>query len=339
MLRRAHEHLAMMLKDSGLERGLVPMSEWEMPSPFLDDDEDGSDDTDGSSLHTPTSTLHTLTPPPSISSKMPASYAPMRALATRLHLLVSETEARKSRERELEQERFASLEIRVRRKAWLNGFKVFSGEKSVGRWEGGFAMPFRRSPLGFCVTTQQDLDFDMEAGMDEMGQSELFPFSERTGASDRDDEVVCLAREMELGIGWEFGLDPEMGVGGMEVEVDPVMLSTRPPLRQRTRTRSMSMPPSSVGRPMLKDELERQQSPLSFLCSSLSDQKSAFDHLNAEPDFELDSEFTLAMDLPFRVRVQDAECKESERKRRYRYEQEGEWLTPRMPFRVTGTRR
>ncbi|KAF8874853.1 hypothetical protein BD779DRAFT_1678545 [Infundibulicybe gibba] len=288
------------------------------PSPFYSDEDEADTDTDGSSVHTPSSS-HVNTPrrtfraspfperPPNLlqqylSSNDMEEYTALSDMSDRLHQLQQLHTARQAHEHSELAHQHGVLEVRSRRRAWLN-------KALVGRTRDlGLATPFRSSPLARAVFSGDEYEFcagepvpmeheyaDFEERMS-VGlrrtrlstEARLFPVSEEDGEDDDD------VRELELELG--FGLDLEGGMAWREEleEEEEVMRAgpgggggmrvafelERPQIRPRVRTSSMHQPNTQ---PLNAKDLVR--APMPF--------------------YEGGDEFTLAMDIPFSVRVQD----------------------------------
>lgn len=209
MLRRASEHMSYLVYQAGgrvpnithaSSRYQVDPSTQVPPSPFYDEDNGSEDstDTDGSSLHTPTSStfghvtpattpphvhfqqqqhekhehvVHFPNPHPNPNSSRPlqtlspehlAEYTEYSAMAHRLRqlLLLADTETT-NRANEIKQVE-AIIEIKSRRRAWLNK-SLFGGVR--GNRDIGMAMPFQPSMLGRHSWSCEDCELQQAAAL------------------------------------------------------------------------------------------------------------------------------------------------------------------------------
>lgn len=332
-------------------------------SPFHSDDEDeGDTDTDGSSVHTPESTHFGIHPPQRTTSSYPrtrpsharnsldhflspddfAEYSAFSSLTLRLRQLLLLANARLTHVEVETKHHMDMLEVRSRRRAWLN--KDLKGSIRGSSLDAGMAMPFKSSRLAQVSWSSDDYEFqrdteepsadeDYEEYEERLGlgtrrkrvsnEARLFPVSEENEDETHDDE-----QEVEVQFG--FGVDLEGGTGWVEDEEDDggsVRVAfdiERPQIRPRVRTSSMykhrvdAHPPLALVSPPHPQQLI---SPI--LCQPLSGTRppqggnTDSDKPPMYTEFEdgavdmpgyvqyAGDEFTLSMDLPISVRVQD----------------------------------
>ncbi|KAF8061752.1 hypothetical protein FPV67DRAFT_1563995 [Lyophyllum atratum] len=268
------------------------------PSVSDDDGETLDTDTDGSSVHTPSSshfnTLRSISQAPDyflnrqnhssgpprrfLSESDHALYTKQAALTSRLRRLLIVDNTRREQEAEDIRHHYTVLEIRSRRRAWLN--KALVGGVRSETSDMGMGMPFRSSPLASRSWSSEEYEYAPDEPFPSCERSEyddydkaelrmkrtrrstvtrLFPVSEEE--DDDDEDEVLNARELELQFdGFEVDLeggviceddgtddiDDEQGIRvAFEIE--------RPQIRPRTRTSSMYKhrhhvpPPSGLG--------------------------------------------------------------------------------------------
>lgn len=352
------------------------------PSPFYSDDDDGEGsedtDTDGSSIHTPSSSHFrspngshhaqqlssddqnqpksrssrtSFSPLQTLSSKDLAEYTAFSAMTLRLRQLFLLANARNTHTENEMKHHESVLEIRSRRRAWLN--KSLVGGARGGNRDVGLAMPFQSSRLGQCSWSDEHFDLAQDEDDNDLeepraderiglglglrrtrcsGDPRLFPVSEE------EEDEAFVTRELEF----EFGsrLEPEGGMGWRrgdehddgesESGVRVALEIERPKIRPRVRTSSMHWHRLDVRAPVevgiVSPARPQSFSSSSILCQPLTIGKSGVDLASrrppayAEVDVDVagygyvEEEFTLAMDLPYSVRVQDREGLPGKRK-------------------------
>ncbi|KAL0946293.1 hypothetical protein HGRIS_012542 [Hohenbuehelia grisea] len=336
------------------------------PPPLCEDDDSEDTDTDGSSVHTPTSshfntissayqlhassasssapspsrpnTAHASVPyEPCMTHRDLAEYTTLSTMTTHLRQLLMYSQEHAAHMENEKKSFEAVLEIRGRRRAWLN--KTLVGGPRGGIMDVGLAMPFRSSPLSRCSWSSDDYELvpDYEerlaAGVRRLRLSDgprLFPVAEES------EEELCMAKELGLdeGLALEEGRAVWTGEDasecGLQVELD------LPQVRPRIRTSSMRIhrrrwldpqippcpdvnevpPPLRLVTPPIPPLPQLPTS--SLLCQPLAKPPPIAMGLDGEleygmgvgPDGALDynsssaAEFTLSMDLPIRARVQ-----------------------------------
>ncbi|KAG6907519.1 hypothetical protein DXG01_008608 [Tephrocybe rancida] len=405
MLRRATETMAHLVRDAGgsaepgtffqhpHESDFFSITAESLPSTPSVSDDDGETfmtDTDGSSLHTPISP-QTQFAPPSYPSKRHSHvsrsprrllsgsnyelYAQHAALAGRLRRLQAIDESRQEQDAEDIKHHHHLLEIRSRRRAWLNQ-SLLGGTRSQ-HVDLGMSMVFSSSPLAQRSWSSDDYEYVPEEPIQRrlefeeydrmelrlkreprcMMTTRLFPVSEEEDGEDNEDALLD-RRELELQFDG-FEIDLEGGVqcddydessqgdgGAMHVSFE----IERPQLRPRVRTNSMykhrlRVPPPTELLP------ERPASPQlgasSLLCQPLSTVQDDYSQppVYTEVDVNLnvsqvdisgyggfdkytEDEFTLAMDLPISVRVQDRGVLAN--KRRLSFGSDRGWFSSRL---------
>ncbi|KAF5386642.1 hypothetical protein D9615_002035 [Tricholomella constricta] len=403
MLRKAMDSMERLIKQAG---GLSPVDTDSVfhyypeepeffsitaaslpPTPSVSDDdgETFDTDTDGSSIHTPSSP-HFQTfrhvPHPSgyfpkrhnyvsgsprrfLSESNHALYTQQAQLTSRLRRLLILDNTRQEQEAEDLKHHFNVLEIRSRRRAWLN--KALAGGTRNENSDMGMAMPFRSSPLAQRSWTSEEYEYAPDEVLspqewpeyDEYDRVELkmkrtrrctittrlFPVSEVVEGEDNteDEDEALDARELQLQFdGFEVDLE-----GGVRCEEDDhddaedgagmrvAFEIERPQVRPRVRTSSMYKhrlhvpPPGGLGHVALPPQHQLTSS--SLLCQPLTGPLNmphpevadlSQPPIYTEVDVNLnvgqldvtgyggfgkysEEEFTLAMDLPISVRVQD----------------------------------
>ncbi|KAG6854165.1 hypothetical protein C0991_009817 [Blastosporella zonata] len=389
MLRRTTETMSRLVREAGGSTDCDPLflhhpheSEFfsitaeSLPStPSVSDDEDDGDtfttDTDGSSLHTPTSPqVQQFVPGYPVKPHNHVSRSPRRllsestyllyeqhaALASRLRTLVAIDTARQEQDADDLQHHHHLLEIRGRRRAWLN--KTLHGGVRSQHVDLAMAMVFRSSPLAQQSWSGDDYEYIPDEHMEAVPRwleyeeydrmelmvkrerrctmtSRLFPVSEEEDGEGIDNAAILDVQEVDLD---GFDIDLECGVrcdtydessedgGGIQISFE----IERPQLRPRVRTSSMYKHRLRVP-PPVQMAPERPSTPqlgaASLLCQPLSTVGSSQDDFPQPPEYtEVDvslnvsqvdisgyggfdkyaeDEFTLAMDLPISVRVQD----------------------------------
>ncbi|KAG5641996.1 hypothetical protein DXG03_003796 [Asterophora parasitica] len=258
------------------------------PSVSDDDGETLDTDTDGSSIHTPSSSHSqsfrhvpqsgyfpkrhnhvSKSPRRFLSESNHDLYTQQAQLTSRLRRLLILDNSRQEQDAEDLKHHFNVLEIRSRRRAWLN--KALLGGVRNQTTDMGIAMPFRSSPLAQRSWMSEDYEFapDKVPALQEWPEyddldmldlklkrtrrctvtTRLFPVSEEDVEDhDADDEEALDARELQLQFDG-FGVDLEGGVkcedddddddvedgAGMRVAFE----IERPQIRPRARTSSM----------------------------------------------------------------------------------------------------
>lgn len=356
----------------------------EPPSPYYSDEDDndsGETDTDSSSVHTPSTShfdgsRHARKPATIASFTFEeqsqshsgdyqhhyltqhelAEYQELSVLAQRWHQLLTHANSRLAHTEIELANRDAILEVRSRRRAWLNKSLVNSSSMDVG-----LGMPFKSSPLAQASWSSDEYEFvheplDLEAFPRECTDEEyeelevsmrlrsnktrgikdarLFPVTE-----EEEDDAHNL-RELELEMGLELDLeggnrfldDDDIPEGGSTVRVSIEVDAPR--FRPRMRTSSMYQARQSVPLLPLAPSspnplpVPPKLMPSSILCQPLScmslqqlDTDLQMKYQKTEVtvnelsvsgcgDFGTytpDAEFTLAMDLPLKIRVSDRE--------------------------------
>ncbi|RDB19195.1 hypothetical protein Hypma_013649 [Hypsizygus marmoreus] len=404
MLRRTAESLEQLVKQAGgtpvpESAGHYYPEEFSItaaslpPTPDVSDDEDDTfeTDTDGSSLHTPSSPhsvdfRHVSLPRQTgyvprrhsrvsnFSRRVPsgcaqALYSETKALLSRLRHL---HDLESSRQAQLEDDikhHHRVLEIRSRRRAWLN--KTLRGGNQTT--DLGLAMSFRSSPLvrlswsgdeyeyapdeaSYHSERQEYDEYDrlelrVKRTKRSTGATRLFPVSEE---DDEDEDGALDARELQLQFDG-FDLDVESGAqcedfadddaddgSGLRVALE----IERPQIRPRVRTNSMHqhrsrapMPAGlGIGAAPPQQCQPPDKPPRQF---PDHDQPPVYTEVDVNVNVTqlevtgyggfgkfADDEFTLAMDLPFNVRVQDRDVFAN--RKGLSVDPEHGWLPPRM---------
>ncbi len=335
MLRRASEAMAEIISQTDGFHSDYTVSPFEdenyfpplthMPSPFEDD---ADTDTDGSSIHTP-STAHFNSVNFSFPSKSPADntaiprhlrdlssddlyeYNSLSAVCIRLRQLLIILEAQKEHAANETKQRDDILEIRSRRRAWQNKALV----ARVGDMDVGLATPYTSSRLSQVTWTAAEYEYippsrEAEEEMIEeyeydtkmalgrtrtkgKNDAKLFPVSEE----EEEDELFD-AREYQVELGFDEGLRSwKIDEDEEDEDEEPRKVSKGP----RPRTNSMH-----------QDRLPQSRTPAlnatSLLCQSLTDRPPIYSEVEvAGIDVSFGGynrfagdEFTLSMDLPFR---------------------------------------
>ncbi|KAF9463243.1 hypothetical protein BDZ94DRAFT_1282602 [Collybia nuda] len=335
-----------------------------------DDEEDGpagseDTDTDGSSVHTPASSQSSVTrkvsfqdgyvrkrhhyvsnsPRRFLSNRQNEVYAELAVMTNRLNKLLIQEDARQRREDSDIRDHYCLLEVKARRKAWLN--KALKGGIR-GQSDIGMSMPFSRSPLSHKSWTSEEYEFAPEEPAfplleyDDYDRLEhkikrtrrsprpmLFPVCEEDSEDDKANDI----RELELQFDG-FGIDLEGGVvceedmedgGGVQIAFEVEKPQPRPRARKHSmyRHRMYVPPPAEI----VSTPPAQQLPPSSILYQPFSvkmshepvpdiEQPPVYAELDVSvtgldaityglPGKYSDDEFTLGMDLPFSVRVQD----------------------------------
>ncbi|KAH0584593.1 hypothetical protein J132_10849 [Termitomyces sp. J132] len=294
MLRRATEAMERVINEVGgpndSESGFLhrdgtefspatPDSLPPTPSVCDDDGETILTDTDGSSVHTPTSLHAQFSPVParrhSYVSRSPrrllsgsnyALYAQHAALVGRLRRLVMIDQDRQEQEAEELKHHHCLLEIQSRRRAWLN--KTLIGGVRSQHVDLGMSTVFDSSPLAQHSWSSEEYEYVPEELVHSLQRRQpydeydkvrlrmkrsqrcmitpkLFPVSEEDG---EDVDTVRDARELELDFE-DFEVDLETGIRWTDSDEsshnEPVMALPlsfeieRPQLRPRVRTSSI----------------------------------------------------------------------------------------------------
>ncbi|KAL4263851.1 hypothetical protein AB1N83_005458 [Pleurotus pulmonarius] len=321
------------------------------PSSLYDDDDDDTD-TDGSSVHTPSSShfntmtstytsqfasssqpstpynrppsSHSLpmyTPRPTLSPQEVEEYHILSNLIARLQHLFIAVQSQNTHIENDNAHHEAMLEIRSRRRAWLNRNLVGSARCSSRTI--GLSMPFRSSPLAqsswTCeeydlVMTPVNLDAFMEdrklepdyesrlsEGVSRLRLSDgpkLFPVLEES-EGDYEDEQAFVSREfgMEFGVDLEAQRSPQIGESGdMEVGSEGLQVEfDTPHIRPRLRTSSMMAHRRRFDDLPTSDEFP--SSPSSSCSSLLSTPPPSPPALMSSPPMQLDSSSLLCQPL------------------------------------------
>jgi len=327
------------------------------PASWQDGDDDaGSDDTDtdGSSVHTPSSSFFHANfsgvsdPSSPTTSCLPpqqqeqqqlylhenvstaesiARYTSLAAQAARLRQLLMLASANQAHEARETRHREAMLEIRCKRRAWLNK-RLVTG---ISTRDGGIGMslPFERSPLGLRNWLAEDVDevdpkaeeanmWDTSVENDEF-VSPLSPLSPLKKKFERmtlfpvseEDEREFVERELDL----DLDLDLEGGrIRPAEEDMTTLdIVIERPPILPRMRPRTSSMH-------LRRHKLDAFDMPVSYspsrsrhltsgslLCQPLKCR--GVDVVDNEGTVYgpggYEEEFTLAMDLPLQRRARE----------------------------------
>lgn len=320
---------------------------------YADDCGDVEDtDTDGSSVHTPSSSH--FSPRPNnhhilrqISSEqfnqqdaspqqlheyfqadVMADYKALSEACTRLRHLLIASNARLLHAASEQRHQDRALEIRGRRRAWLNK-NLVAGNRGANNGV-GLSMPFAKSPLSQSWSGD-DYEFVRHFVVND---EEL----ERTGEYDELEEKLGLGlkRTRSRDVATLFPVSEEdeesLDERGFELEQYELELGSRPELdsdwavynnvdgrftnRVRVRTTSMHRDQSRVKTPVELGLVSPQPLPVSsILCQPLGMQASCDEvtpPVYSEVDevsygsqgHYVDDEFTLAMDIPFTVRIE-----------------------------------
>ncbi|KAG6844023.1 hypothetical protein H0H87_010532 [Tephrocybe sp. NHM501043] len=411
MLRRITETMGRLIREAGGSTETDPLflhhpheaeffsiTAESLPStPSVSDDEGDNftTDTEESSLHTPTSPItpaypvkrhsHVSRSPRRLLSESNYTvYAHHATLANRLRRLVAIDVARQEQDEEDLKHHHNVLEIRSRRRAWLN--KALHGGVRSQDVDLSMSTVYKTSPLTQEVWSCDEYEYDPEDLQQPIQRrmeyeeydrmelrvkreprcrmtSRLFPVSEEEDGEVIDNATILDTQELELELGDAFEIDLEGGVrcndyddggggGGMQISLEV----ERPQLRPRVRTSSMykhrlRVPPPAQLSP------DRPQSPqfesTSLFCQPLPGGPSQDDDFSQPPEYtEVDvnlnvsqvdisgyggfdkfteDEFTLAMDLPVSVRVQDRGVLADKRRLSFKSAQELKTLTTNVP--------
>lgn len=304
MLRRTSIQMEQLVTSSGIRpsslleaRGYFNTSDSVLPSLVSEDDSEADNDTDWSSVHTP-STQHSL--PLHIKeshdhlshtgqSSTPSEITACKVLSqtcVRLRHLLNLASARHIHAESERRQREAMLEIRSRRRAWLNK-SLAGGTRS--NMDFGFALPFRNSRIAQVSWSGEDYEF---VGCDPEEFSIVFEeyqeYEERLGNGSRktrsksDNRLFPVSEEEEL--------EDDMHMLTMNddwpMHIEDVEASQ--PIRRRRRSLSAS---SITYQPIQTKEKDS-------LVHSVQGAHYSYGYAG-------DEEFTLAMDLPFSVRIDD----------------------------------
>lgn len=318
MLRRSSDHLDQLAQCTGLQVSQLLREEASyschtdgIATP-CEEDGDLDTDTDGSSIRTPSSqfshisfTRHSVDlksdPRPSaLFDAVDPQIAECRALAAtcvRLrHLLILANAQQVHTENE-QKHKEAMLEIRSRRRAWLNKCLVGAANSNVG-----LAMPFKSSRLAQVSWSSDDYEFapgyQTEYTEYERHEDRLALGLRRTrGKSDAKLFPVTEEEETEVG-----GRDFEIQLLADSEDAQTLRRDVRV-VEPRPRTKSMHERHDSI-KPSLEFSVVSSQ-PLptsSILCQRL---KAELDVPVYDAYDYVGDEFTLAMDVPLSVRMED----------------------------------
>ncbi|KAJ7594200.1 hypothetical protein C8J56DRAFT_1043972 [Mycena floridula] len=322
MLRRASAQRDHLIKSAGVKSfNLVPDPSYCPPpvlNPGLEDDDWDDNDTDGSSIRTPSSlyshnsinrhsadwkSLSESLSRPSPGNPFSQEVAECKALSAtclRLrHLIIVANARQVHADREIKQKE-SMLEIRSRRRAWLNKSLVGSGHSSH---DFGFAMPFKTSRLG--QTSWSGNDYEYVGHYDEnMGDFEEYEDYEEklvfglkpTRSSNDATRLFSVREEHETDAsGYEIELHGDWQRDEEDDEDEDEVLQAN---IYEARTEKFG---SVLAKGLRVDSVGAvPPSSSSLLCEPLTQFDPPAYHRIADS-----SEFTLSMDLPFSVRIDD----------------------------------
>ncbi|KAL1738871.1 hypothetical protein HDZ31DRAFT_69538 [Schizophyllum fasciatum] len=344
MLRRTLARMSELVELFGgrvpdMRPGLHFLPDASVPSSifYSSDDEDGDNDStdDESSVHTPssahfgsiptrhhltsTSSYHTCRSTTTLPPAEVAEYRGFFELTRRLRHLLLACHVRQEHMQNEQRQRDAVLEIRARRRAWLN--RALVPQRLGAASQPGLAMPFRSSRLAQAVWTADEWEYAPEPPRDALaeliacgedvsrltaglrrtrsvGSDMLFPVSEVDGEGEDDDATREF--ELELGMGGLSLTDEPVPVpslaeervpwaGGSDLDEEPMAIQA-PPLVPRRRTRSMHQQRLDVKTP----------AQMGIVQPAVTE----FGALKPPPHMERvlgEDEFTLGMDVPMSV--------------------------------------
>ncbi|KAI5828048.1 hypothetical protein K523DRAFT_245437 [Schizophyllum commune Tattone D] len=309
---------------------------------YSSDEEDGDNDStdDESSVHTPssahfgsiparhhltsTSSYHTCRSTTTLPPAEVAEYRGFFELTRRLRSLLLACHVRQEQMQNEQRHREAVLEVRSRRRAWLNRALVPGRIGAIS--QSGLAMPFQSSRLAQAVWTADDWEYAPDPPRDALAEliacgedvsrltaglrrtrssasDMLFPVSEVDGECE-DEDGATREFELELGMG-DLSLTAEpvpvpslaeervpWGAGGSDSDEEPVALQA-PPLAPRRRTRSMHQQRLDVKTPVQLGIVQASAGVTEF---GALKPLSQVERVLGEED-----EFTLGMDVPVSV--------------------------------------
>ncbi|KAK0469313.1 uncharacterized protein EV420DRAFT_1258853 [Desarmillaria tabescens] len=369
MLRRASDTMADLLQQAVEVNNTFVTSPFEdegyfpppslVTSPFSSiEDDEGDTDTDGSSVHTPSTayfSLRSMHPRHSHAPETPTDYTSvprhlqglssdelleyqsLSSHCVRLRQLLILQEAKEEHHANEVRQRDAILEIRSRRRAWQNKALV----ARVGDMNVGLATPYTSSRLAQVSWSGEDYEYmplshDNDAEKEYVEEYEydgkLSLGSKRTkGRSDaklfpvseEDEEEPFNAQEYELELGLD-GLDDVDAAlrawkieDGDEYEEGIVNYAGigKPSIHSRIRANSLRVNRLGLRPNVNVESLPRHSSTLSatsLLCQPLRIERPPGYSKVDVTDLELGGykrllgdEFTLSMDVPLRMRVQE----------------------------------
>ncbi|PBK76141.1 hypothetical protein ARMSODRAFT_905635 [Armillaria solidipes] len=398
MLRRASDTMADLLQQAVEINNAFVTSPFEdegyfpppslVTSPFSSIEDDGGDtDTDGSSVHTPSTAYFSLRSMHSRHSHVPETptdytsvprhlqglstdelleYQSLSSHCVRLRQLLILQEAKEEHHANEVRQRDAILEIRSRRRAWQNKALV----ARVGDMNVGLATPYASSRLAQVSWSGEDYEYvppSYDSTAEEEYVEEYDEYDEKLGlglkrskgrsdaklfpVSEEDEEEPFDAQEYELELGLD-GLDDVDAAlrawkieDGDDYEEGIVNYAGIGKVSIHTRIRTNSLHVNRLGaRPNVNVEsLPRHSSTLSatsLLCQPLRVERPPTYSKVDTADLEfggykrlLGDEFTLSMDVPLRMRVQEQELLMKRRNPsvlRMDANPENDWLIPRF---------